>query len=143
MTALKPQLLSESPAGPSQKEEDSLILIQSSSKQLRSRRFETMILASLFTALCFFTLARTAWLKGRAPSTGQSSTTTVPDYLQTSIELFPGPTATGPAPFLAETNPAVTVPNTPLETGQSIAGASNRNIFELMGNLSPYFLNPT
>jgi hypothetical protein len=76
-----------------------------------------------------------------------TSTTTVPQYLQTSPELWAGPTATGRAPFLAQTNPvsfvptATFVPNAPLETAMPIMGGSNQNqsIFHHMGQLSPYF----
>lgn len=73
----------------------------------------------------------------------------VPQYFQTIPELWAGPTATGRAPFLAQTNavsfaPTVTfVPNTPLETGMPIVGQyGNESIFQLMGQLSPYFPNP-
>ena len=52
-------------------------------------------------------------------------------------------------PFLAETNPAPFgasrsfVPNTPLETALPIVGnTNNASIFQLMGQLSPYFPNP-
>lgn len=84
--------------------------------------------------------------------TGECSTasTKVPQYFQTSPELWAGPTATGRAPFLAQTNPAslnptVTfVPNQPLQTAIPIIGASqNQSIFQLMGQLSPYFANPS
>ncbi|PQE03433.1 histidine acid phosphatase protein [Rutstroemia sp. NJR-2017a BBW] len=68
----------------------------------------------------------------------------------TSPELWAGPTATGKAPFLAQTNPVsfaptVTyVPNTPLETGEPIVGqGQNGSIFHLMAQLSPYFPNPS
>ncbi|TQS36435.1 hypothetical protein Golomagni_03117 [Golovinomyces magnicellulatus] len=78
-----------------------------------------------------------------------SSTTTVPQYFQTSPELWAGPTATGKAPFLAQTNPvffeptASFTPNSPLETSIPIVGAqSDQNVFQLMGHLSPYFPNP-
>lgn len=60
-----------------------------------------------------------------------------------------GPTATGRAPFLAESNPVAFaasipfVPNTPLETAVPIVGnTQNASIFQLMGQLSPYFPNP-
>ncbi|KAH8602612.1 histidine phosphatase superfamily [Bisporella sp. PMI_857] len=73
----------------------------------------------------------------------------VPQYFQTSPELWAGPTATGRAPFLAQTNPvsfeptATFVPNNPLETAIPIIGQSqNQSIFHLMGHLSPYFSNP-
>ncbi|KAI1000117.1 hypothetical protein K3495_g8081 [Podosphaera aphanis] len=78
-----------------------------------------------------------------------TTTTKVPQYFQTSPELWAGPTSTGSAPFLAETNPisfapTVTyVPNSPLETAIPIIGApQNQSIFQLMGHLSPYFPNP-
>jgi hypothetical protein len=78
-----------------------------------------------------------------------SSTESVPDYFQTSLQLWAGPTATGRAPFLAQTNPvsfaptATFVPNVPLETAMPIVGQShNQSIFQLMGQLSPYFPNP-
>jgi hypothetical protein len=81
------------------------------------------------------------------PTCGES--TTVPQYFQTSPELWAGPTATGRAPFLAQTNPisfvpsATYVPNTPLETALPIVGnTQNQSIFHLMGHLSPYFPNP-
>lgn len=60
----------------------------------------------------------------------------------------PGPTATGSAPFLAETNPAPFasvsyIPNSPLETQVPIAGnVNNSNIYQLHGQLSHYFPNP-
>lgn len=78
-----------------------------------------------------------------------SKSTKVPQYFQTIPELWAGPTATGRAPFLAETNPvsfaatATFVPNTPLETAEPIVGqGQNQTIFQLMGQLSPYFPNP-
>jgi hypothetical protein len=91
-----------------------------------------------------------ATLPDRRRSTDCSSpSSSVPQYFQTSPELWTGPTATGRAPFLAQTNPVsfaptVTfVPNNPLETAEPIMGqAQNQSIFQLMGNLSPYFSNP-
>lgn len=80
----------------------------------------------------------------------ETSTTKVPQYFQTSPELWAGPTATGRPPFLAQTNPvffaptATFAPNSPLETGEPIVGqGQNETIFHLMGQLSPYFPNPT
>lgn len=74
----------------------------------------------------------------------------VPQYFQTTPELWAGPTATGRAPFLAQTNAvsfdstATFVPNTPLETAIPIVGQQqNQSIFHLMGQLSPYFPNPS
>jgi hypothetical protein len=79
-----------------------------------------------------------------------SHSTKIPQYFQTSPELWAGPTATGRAPFLAQTNPvsfaptATFQPNTPLETGEPIVGqGQNQSIFQLMGQLSPYFPSPS
>ena len=75
---------------------------------------------------------------------------TVPQYFQTSPELWAGPTATGRAPFLAQTNPVhfapteTFAPSNPLETGTPIVGQNHNNsIFQLMAHLSPYFSNPS
>ncbi|GAM87896.1 hypothetical protein ANO11243_059240 [Dothideomycetidae sp. 11243] len=81
-------------------------------------------------------------------SSNNTSTTPIPQYLQTSPELYAGPTATGSAPFLAETNPAPFpgvsyMPVGPLETQVPIVGNVNHsNIFQLFGQLSHYFPNP-
>ncbi|KAI9848338.1 MAG: hypothetical protein M1838_000554 [Thelocarpon superellum] len=60
-----------------------------------------------------------------------------------------GPTKTGSAPFLAETNPAPFneqysfIANAPLETAIPITGnTQNKSIFQLVGQLSSYFPNP-
>jgi hypothetical protein len=64
----------------------------------------------------------------------------VPQYFQTSPELWAGPTATGKAAFLAQTRTfdptgASYVPNQPLQTTVPIEGmeTANRSIFEMMG----------
>jgi len=92
--------------------------------------------------------ARVAMLPGT--SNCSHSSVKVPQYFQTSPELWAGPTATGRAPFLAQTNPvffeptATFVPNHPLETAVPITGqGQNESIFHLMGHLSPYFSNPS
>lgn len=79
----------------------------------------------------------------------QEPSPTVPDYFQTSPQMFAGPTVTGVAPFLAQSNPAPFgqeasfVPNAPLETNIPITGNTNRSsIFQLHGQLSSYFPNP-
>lgn len=72
----------------------------------------------------------------------------VPQYFQTSPELWAGPTATGAPAFLAQTwtlNPTATyVPNQPLQTAIPIEGMSSNNesIFQMMGFLSPYTPSP-
>ena len=60
-----------------------------------------------------------------------------------------GPTPTGRAPFLAQSNPAPFgtsrsfVAHAPLEPALPIVGDTpNSSIFHLMGQLSPYFPNP-
>ncbi|KAK8193695.1 histidine phosphatase superfamily [Phyllosticta capitalensis] len=103
--------------------------------------------------------AAAAGLYADAANAATSSSTEVPQYLQTSPELFAaiepsidpsdaGPTKTGDAPFLAQTNPAPFtgvsyIPVQPIETQVPIVGnKENANIFQLMGQLSHYFPNP-
>lgn len=75
-------------------------------------------------------------------------TPTVPQYFQTSPELWAGPTQTGVAAFLAQTRTfdptASFVPNQPLQTAIPIEGmgAANESIFQMMGYLSPYMPSP-
>jgi hypothetical protein len=87
---------------------------------------------------------------GGKGSNCDTSSTKVPQYFQTSPELWAGPTATGRPPFLAQTNPVSFAPtatfaaNTPLETAEPIVGqGQNESIFHLMAHLSPYFPNPS
>ncbi|GCB27498.1 3-phytase A [Aspergillus awamori] len=76
---------------------------------------------------------------------GVAPTTTEPEWFKTRPQSFQGYTATGAAPFLAQTNPApfgnpaTYTANHPLETSQPIRGAKDRNIFHHMGILSPYY----
>ena len=76
------------------------------------------------------------------------TTSSPPDYFQTTPEIYQGPTPTGKEPFLAETNPAPFsgvsyTPPSPLEPQEPIKGdTKNKNIFQLFGNLSPYFPSP-
>ena len=100
-------------------------------------------------AASIFSLSTIPSFSGHQSQDCSTSTASVPQYFQTSPELWAGPTATGKAPFLAQTNavsfaPTATyVPNDPLETGMPIVGAMNNgSIFHLMGQLSPYFPNP-
>ena len=124
-----------------------------------------MILSHSLLALAG--LANAALLQRQVASsttaTPTLSASDVPEYFQLTAELFAGtaqitacelseltttgPTSTGVAPFLAETNPAPFgtvsfVANAPLETAEPISGNTNSSIFRLMGNLSPYFPNP-
>ncbi|KAH8717222.1 3-phytase A [Beauveria bassiana] len=72
----------------------------------------------------------------------------LPQYFRTSPNLWPGPTATGAAAFLAQTrvfDPTATfVPNEPLQTSMPIEGmkSGNESIFKSMAFLAPYFPSP-
>ncbi|KAK2590509.1 hypothetical protein QQS21_011812 [Conoideocrella luteorostrata] len=72
----------------------------------------------------------------------------VPQYFQTSPELWAGPTPTGRPAFMAQTrafNPTATyVPNEPLQTSLPIEGmaSGNESIFKMMAHLSPYAPSP-
>lgn len=119
----------------------------------------------VLTAIPLVTPIWGAYLENRQ-ATAASDSTPVPPYFQTTPEIYAGmrtnvkkmkvwhltdtgPTATGQAPFLAQTNPAPFatsrsfVANAPLETALPITGdTSDASIFQLMGQLSPYFPNP-
>ncbi|KAK5093445.1 hypothetical protein LTR70_004806 [Exophiala xenobiotica] len=103
------------------------------------------------SAMLFFLCLMTAVGLGDAAALDhrQASSSSVPDYFQTTPEIYAGPTKTAEiAPFLAQTNSAPFgtasfAPNAPLETGYAIPGnTNNSNIFEMMGQLSSYFPNP-
>jgi hypothetical protein len=72
----------------------------------------------------------------------------VPQYFQTSPELWPGPTATGQPAFMAQTRmfeaTATYAPNEPLQTAVPVDGwqPGNDSIFHMMGFLSPYHPSP-
>ncbi|KAL9026293.1 MAG: hypothetical protein Q9196_005019 [Gyalolechia fulgens] len=106
-----------------------------------------MLCAILFLTLTTF--GQASYLGKKQVSPEASTGTGVPQYFQTTPEIYAGPTATGAAPFLAATNQAPFgatrsfVANTPLETALPIVGDTrNTGIFHLMGQLSPYFPNP-
>ncbi|KAL8724074.1 MAG: hypothetical protein Q9181_006998, partial [Wetmoreana brouardii] len=107
------------------------------------------MLSYLLLFLPLISFGRAAYLDKKQASTEGGTSTTVPQYFQTTPEIYAGPTATGVAPFLAATNPAPFgatrsfVANAPLETALPIVGdTQNASIFHLMGQLSPYFPNP-
>ena len=126
--------------------------ISQPSKPPQTRSLAAVMLFSLLVLILgLAALARAAWFERRAGTvtSDSSSTTTVPQYFQTTPEIFAGPTATGRAPFLAASNPApfgasrTFVANAPLETALPIVGnTQNASIFHLMGQLSSYFPNP-
>jgi hypothetical protein len=130
---------------------------KSNSKVNQSLKNSLIFMAICAVLFCTFTMLSDSFLTlitlgrvGPAKMFSTSASSKVPQYFQTSPELWAGPTATGRAPFLAQTNPVsfaptVTfVPNTPLETAVPIVGqGQNQSIFQLMGQLSPYFPNPS
>ncbi|KAL8949673.1 MAG: hypothetical protein Q9222_004234 [Ikaeria aurantiellina] len=105
---------------------------------------------SVVVLLALSSIGRAAYLDKKQASTQDRTGTNVPQYFQTTPEIYAGPTPTGSAPFLAASNPAPFgatrsfVANGPLETTLPIIGdtANNTSIFRLMGQLSPYFPNP-
>ncbi|KAL3457134.1 phosphoglycerate mutase-like protein [Aspergillus heterothallicus] len=100
-----------------------------------------------FTAVILLAAATSvdaAIIKSDATTTTTTSTTTQPDWFQDPSGSYQGFTSTGTAPSLAETNPVTFkhqsfAPNAPLQTQEPIEGAHGRNIFEVVGDLSPYF----
>ena len=110
-----------------------------------------MTISILGITLFFMAMMSSAGGANEKPTSSQVTPTLthIPDYFQTSPEVLPGPTKTGGAPFLAQTDPVPTVdgifkPHSPLQTNLAISGNANQsNIFHLMGHLSPYFANPS
>ncbi|KAL2809564.1 histidine phosphatase superfamily [Aspergillus granulosus] len=101
--------------------------------------WSTLVLASVAS------VATAAAIEGQTTTAVPPASTTEPDWFQTRPQSYEGVTMTGSAPLLAETNPVnfgqkTFVVNDPLQTSQPIQGARGRNIFHLMGNLSPYFV---
>ena len=110
---------------------------------------------ALLNAVC----AHAAVVKRQATASSSTSHTSAsptltPDCFDAVSEgPYPGPTQTGQVPFLTQIDPvagtgglptgtASYVPNAPLETSEAIPNNTNINIFQYMGNLSPYFPNP-
>lgn len=85
---------------------------------------------------------------GSASASCPCSPSDVPQYFQTSPELWAGATATGKPAFMAQTrvfDPTNTfVPNEPLQTAIPVVGQKegNESIFHNMGYLSPYHPSP-
>ncbi|KZF26967.1 phosphoglycerate mutase-like protein [Xylona heveae TC161] len=96
--------------------------------------------------IAFAALADAAAVRRNEETPAASST--INPYFQTTPELFAGPTATGEAPFLAQTNSLPPtgvsyIPPYPLETQIPIAdNPQDENIFQSMGLLSPYYSTP-
>lgn len=100
-----------------------------------------LVASNLYLSLPYF-------FPGPGPGSDSCAPKHVPQYFQTSPELWPGPTATGAAAFMAQTrviDPTATyVPNEPLQTSIPIDGMQqgNQSIFKMMGYLSPYTPSP-
>lgn len=113
------------------------------------RPYRTLVLIlSVFVVLL---LASNLYLTLPYAFTGSSSGCAppkVPQYFQTSPQLWAGPTATGKPAFMAQTrafDPTATyAPNEPLQTSIPIEGMEqgNQSIFKMMGFLSPYAPSP-
>ncbi|KUI67836.1 3-phytase A [Cytospora mali] len=112
-----------------------------------------MILITILSCLLVFVAFNLAFSPVSSHSSGSDhdcdcSKPKVPQYFQTSPELWAGPTATGAPAFLAQTrtfDPTATfVANQPLQTAIPIEGmtSSNESIFQMMGFLSPYMPSP-
>jgi len=133
---------------------DALPLPLTSQKQRLTKRSLFGLQIFLFVgAVTFFVMlyksfafgAVVGCVSGAVASASKPASNSIPQYFQTKPEIFAGPTPTGAAPFLAQTNAAPFtgasyIPNQPLETQVPIAGNTNgSNIFQNMGQLSPYF----
>ena len=112
----------------------------------------SLVLAVPFASTIHRGIRRTSVVAAQA-----AENVSIPDYFQITPALFQGmkfprysvssltrvgPTATGSAPFLAETNPSpfnlgrTFTANNPLEVYEPISGEpANASIFQLMGNL--------
>ncbi|PHH75259.1 hypothetical protein CDD80_2505 [Ophiocordyceps camponoti-rufipedis] len=116
--------------------------LRSSDAELRHLRLAVYLLAPCLAVLAAFNIFQ-FWPSVESDGCSHKRSK-VPQYFQTSPELWAGPTATGKPPFLAETRswgPTQTyVPNEPLETTVPVEGMApgDENIFRLMGHLSPY-----
>lgn len=153
-------LLPKSEVSHEQEEASSAHFDSVKQSRIRTKTIAITVIVTILTILAvsllgaIFSISARKFLQDQIPSKCDAEESKkgskVPQYFQTSPELWAGPTATGRAPFLAQTNPvsfAPTisfVPNTPLETGIPIVGQKKHNdsIFHLMGQLSPYFPNP-
>jgi len=110
----------------------------------RRRTIRFVVVAFVASAAVLVGL-KLAWDNGAAsrlrPAGGDcpcQAPSDVPQYFQTSPQLWPGPTATGKAPFLAQTrtfDPTGYTPNGPLQTSIPVQGmkSDNGSIFKLMG----------
>ncbi|QYT00995.1 3-phytase [Trichoderma simmonsii] len=115
------------------------------------RRYRTTILGLVIALIILLAtnlyLSLPYFFPGHGPGSCPAPSK-VPQYFQTSPELWAGPTATGNAAFLAQTrtfDPTATfVPNEPLQTAIPVQGMKpgNETIFKMMGYLSPYFPSP-
>ncbi|KAJ5765836.1 hypothetical protein N7520_005395 [Penicillium odoratum] len=105
-----------------------------------------MLARSIISLVAVVSRAKAAVIEPRATTTTlvtSTSTSTGPNWFQTSPESYAGAVETGIAPFLVEVNPVTFsgvsyAPNSPLQTSEPIKGANGRDIFHIMGNEGPY-----
>ncbi|RDA85169.1 hypothetical protein CP532_2371 [Ophiocordyceps camponoti-leonardi (nom. inval.)] len=114
----------------------------------RHLRLAVYLLASCLGLLAAYNLFQLYPSVDNGIATCPCKPSKVPQYFQTSPELWAGPTATGKPAFLAETmswSPTgAYVPNQPLQTAVPVQGMAptDQSIFRLMGYLSPYAPSP-
>ncbi|KAJ5758989.1 hypothetical protein N7520_006145 [Penicillium odoratum] len=104
-----------------------------------------MLARSIVSLAAVVSGAKAAAIDPRAATTTTlvTSTSTGPNWFQTSPESYAGTVETGVAPFLVEVNPVTFsgvsyAPNAPIQTSEPIKGANGRNIFHIMGDQGPY-----
>ncbi|KAK7425640.1 hypothetical protein QQZ08_007856 [Neonectria magnoliae] len=115
----------------------------------RTYRTLTIVLSGLVVILLGANLYLTLpWAFSGSGSGSCPPRPDVPQYFQTSPQLWAGATATGRPAFMAQTrvfDPTNTyVPNEPLQTAIPVEGMQdgNQSIFHHMGYLSPYHPSP-
>ncbi|PFH55787.1 hypothetical protein XA68_17619 [Ophiocordyceps unilateralis] len=123
-------------------------LRRSAESELRHLRFAVYVLAPCLAVLAAFNLFQLFPSSVSEDGSCPCKPSKVPQYFQTSPELWPGPTATGSPAFLAESMSwkptSAYVPNQPLQTSIPVEGMAptDESIFRLMGFLSPYAPSP-
>jgi len=122
-------------------------LLEAPPRTFSKRIVAAAVLACLFVGFCIKFVAD-MWFSFAVPGVGQTSTVSdqcpcspsdVPQWFQTTPQLWPGPTATGRPAFMAQTvtiNPTATyMPNSPLQTAITVDGmkSTDKSIFHMMG----------
>ncbi|KAG9236000.1 3-phytase A precursor [Amylocarpus encephaloides] len=103
---------------------------RTSSKRVRFLTLAALIAVGLVAVYCSLKTIREVLTESRDGKSCKPAHSKVPQYFDPDPELWPGPTATGRAPFLAQ---ETVVP--------SLGPAPNKTIERLWGHLSPYSPN--